>query len=142
MYYVQNVKESRDAPIVLWWKVGDHGYTSDTAFAKEFTEMEISSMLSIAEGDKRAWPVEYIDNLGQAIIKEDDLDIEKGMEFELEKTFVHTGFNSHILFVGQMWQFWDCYACGNATASEPTRCEKCQSTNSFIFRHIWSAIRR
>ena len=48
--------------------------------------------------------------------------------------FIHPGFNSHILNIGPAWQFWECYQCGNATASLPVKCEKCQSINSFLFR--------
>ena len=56
-------------------------------------------------------------------------------DFELSE-FVHTGFNSHILNIGDTWQFWECYTCGNATASEPVKCEKCNNIKSFVFRNL------
>lgn len=56
--------------------------------------------------------------------------------------FVHTGFNGHILNIGTAWQFWECYACGNATAGLPVKCEKCQCIGSFIFRRLRAAVRR
>lgn len=55
--------------------------------------------------------------------------------------FVHTGFNSHILNIGDAWQFWECYSCGNATASKPVKCEKCHSIASFIFRRLLGKLR-
>lgn len=69
---------------------------------------------------------------------------ENPFEFDIEEVdqFVHTGFNGHILKVGLAWQFWECYACGNATASKPVKCGKCQCTGSFIFQRLWWAVRR
>ena len=76
MYYIQNVKENRHAPFISWWKIGDHGYTSNIQEAKQFTKEQIDSMYSIQQGDKRAWPVYYICSFGQLYISEEELDIE------------------------------------------------------------------
>jgi len=76
MYYIQNVKKSWFAPLVAWWKFNSLGYTPNIDEAKKFDKAEIESRISIQMGDKRAWPVEYIDGFGKNLIQEKDLDIE------------------------------------------------------------------
>lgn len=39
--------------------------------------------------------------------------------------FIFPGFNGRIEKIGPVWMFWECPACGNATASLPDQCEKC-----------------
>ena len=68
-----------------------------------------------------------------------DLDFLKALDED--DNFVFPGFNSEILNIGMVWQFWECHACGNATASKPEKCKKCNSI-SFEFRRIWAAVRK
>ena len=44
--------------------------------------------------------------------------------FNPEK-FEFTGINGRIEALGDVWQFWECHGCGNATFSKPVKCEKC-----------------
>ena len=75
MYYIQNVKQNQFPPLVAWWKFNSRGYTPNIDEAKKFAKGEIETMTSLQLGDKRAWPVEYIDGLAVNLIKEENLDI-------------------------------------------------------------------
>ncbi len=59
-YYVQDAR-GNVGNSMLWWKHDNCGYTTDLREAKVFTVMEIAKMYSIADGTKKAWPKEYID---------------------------------------------------------------------------------
>jgi len=49
-----------------------------------------------------------------------------GLLFD-QDNFIFTGFNSQIPKIGQAELWYDCHACGNATAYLPTKCRKCNS---------------
>lgn len=50
--------------------------------------------------------------------------------------FAFTGINGRLEALGDVWEFWECPGCGNATFSEPKKCEKCNGI-SFEFIRLW-----
>lgn len=77
MYYIQNVSQGSIGNPMLWWKKDNHGYTCEISDAKVFIQEEVDGMYSIQQGNKRAWPKEYIDGIGRGRINIQDCDIEK-----------------------------------------------------------------
>ena len=65
LYYVQNFSQGMVGNSMLWWKHDNCGYVCDVRKAKKFTKEEIDNMTSVIDGDKKAWPVEMIDDLIQ-----------------------------------------------------------------------------
>jgi hypothetical protein len=64
------------------------------------------------------------------------------LESELHvEPFVFPGINGRIERLGDVWQFWECHGCGNATFSKPFQCEKCYGI-SFEFIRLWSLRKR
>ncbi len=51
--------------------------------------------------------------------------------------FKFSGINGRIELLGDVWQFWECPGCGNATFSKPRKCEKCNG-RSFEFIRLWA----
>lgn len=60
LFYVQKPDQEFDGLIHFWTK-GDHGYAPQITAARVFDMEEVESMYSIGEGEKIAWPKEYID---------------------------------------------------------------------------------
>lgn len=46
---------------MLWWKVGNCGYSTDIKEARIFTEAEAKQIVSSPHSDKKMWPKAYID---------------------------------------------------------------------------------
>ncbi len=55
--------------------------------------------------------------------------------------FQFTGINGRIELLGDVRDFWECYGCGNATFSEPSKCQKCNGI-SFEFIELWPLRKR
>ena len=60
-FYVENVARGCVGNSMLWWEKNSRGYVCDIRKAKVFNVLEIEKMDSIKQGDKRAWPKQYID---------------------------------------------------------------------------------
>ena len=58
-----------------------------------------------------------------------------------DKRFEFTGINGRIELLGDVWQFYECHGCGNATFSEPHKCQKCNGI-SFEFIRLWALKKR
>lgn len=60
-FYVQD-KRGYVGNSMQWWKEDNCGYVCDIRKARVFTQEEIDNMPSCKkDGNKRAWPKEYID---------------------------------------------------------------------------------
>ena len=55
--------------------------------------------------------------------------------------FKFPGINGRLELLGDVWQFWECFGCGNATFSKPHKCEKCNGV-SFEFIRLWPLKKR
>jgi hypothetical protein len=65
LFYVQNYAQGMVGNSMLWWKNDNCGYVCDVRKARKFTKAAIDGMASVANGEKKAWPVKMIDELIQ-----------------------------------------------------------------------------
>lgn len=62
LFYIQNTKAGFLGNAILFYKIGNCGYTADLDQAAKYTEDEAKTMILQDSYKNKAWPVDYIDD--------------------------------------------------------------------------------
>ena len=80
-YYIENFDKGTVDGFILWWKIGDHGYTTDLNEARMFTENEANMLLK--KPGKKKFKKHKIDGLKIYIERK----VKKGKKAKAKRTY-------------------------------------------------------